>query len=218
MALALKYCYIINFVVVTIHLLDADRIYRVSNQWNQYARNEANHNFHQINAYNSQHKSHIDKYSPYYFTKHVFHAIFGFYNMMDDNDIFETDDDEPYSDRYQSVAFILSVLLGPLGAGRFYAGEFLGGTLKIMLSFLTFSLPVVIHGAILTVSLCMEYDEDVDQDEEIEDMTRIQTSERVTPKVGYLLQISILVWWIVDIILFAINNIPNEDGLYPIPW
>merc|ERR1712129_342311 len=47
-----------------------------------------------------------------------------------------TDDDTTecnYKQKYQMNAFLLSLFLGEFGAGRFYVGDYLFGTIKLML-------------------------------------------------------------------------------------
>eukprot|EP00483_Globobulimina_turgida_P012612 UN12635 len=90
----------------------------------------------------------VHKYPPFYWTKHVFPALFGYDDMMDDTDM-DTDtdtdsDEEKYSDRNQLVAFLLSLFLGQLGFGRFYVGEYIGASLKLVLLLMACCLPIFI--------------------------------------------------------------------------
>eukprot|EP01084_Bolivina_argentea_P241057 404781_1 len=68
----------------------------------------------------------VHKYPPYYWSKHVFPALFGYSDMIDDDTLDDSDSSEEnsqYSDRRQIVAFLLSCFLGAFGDGRFYVGE-----------------------------------------------------------------------------------------------
>eukprot|EP01083_Nonionella_stella_P050762 134927_1 len=85
---------------------------------------------------NPQHDIH-HKYQPYYFSRGVFPALFGYKDLMDIDDSSSEESTSIYSDRSQLVALLLTIFLGDIGVGRFYVGEYIGASLKLILGLLT---------------------------------------------------------------------------------
>ena len=103
-----------------------------------------------------------------------------------------------YKQKYQMNAFLLSLFLGEFGAGRFYVGDYVLGTIKLLLIF---------------IGCCIAC---------IAMMTGAGTESGACMILGYCVLFcsacGLGVWCFVDIILFAINLIPDENGVQLSPW
>eukprot|EP01084_Bolivina_argentea_P241055 404777_1 len=136
--------------IVIIHTLNGYSIHRSnkrspSNGYSAYRRQQNHDIYDMINDNNNpQHDIH-HKYQPYYFSRRVFPALFGYMDTMDtqdsDSDEFFLESSEKstsgYSERSQLVALLLTIFLGDIGVGRFYVGEYIGASLKLILGLLT---------------------------------------------------------------------------------
>ena len=113
------------------------------------------------------------------------------YNSLDDTQC-------NYKQKYQMNAFLLSLFLGEFGAGRFYVGDYLLGSIKLCLIF--------IGCCLACCSIMGSYAAD----------------NGVLLMVGYCTLFcsacGLGIWCIVDIILFAINDIPDQNGAQLAPW
>ena len=127
----------------------------------------------------------------------------------DDRD--KTNYNEPYSEKTQLTAFLLSFFLGWAGGGRFYVGDIIIGGIKFSLPLLT-CLGICVTG-------CVDNMKDQHNDDDgigsIADVIREYTPTVCVCGCGFCIQI---IWWIVDWSLFAANVITDSDGktLYPI--
>eukprot|EP01084_Bolivina_argentea_P057884 105705_1 len=152
-----------------------------------------------ITEHDDKYQQNVHRYPPYYFTKHVFPALFGYNDMMDsyDDSIDDSSSSETkYSDRNQKTAFLLSFFFGPVAVGRFYVGDFMGADFKLALLILCCFLPCFSVKCGYNSMQCLFF-------------------------------IPVAIWWIIDIVLFATNSIHGNDwgwwetsgdGLYPQPW
>lgn len=122
-------------------------------------------------------------------------------HILNDDDDYDSISREmyQYSDKSQQTAFLLSLFLGSMGAGRFYCGDIDGAILKL----LVFLLIIILTFMIISCYLKPEW------------------SDRLGGEGPILLIICIycvlffglIINILVDIILFAMNAIPDEDGL-----
>merc|ERR1719203_689237 len=151
--------------------------------------------------------------------KHVFSNRFSS-AMADDDSVDSSDDDsmdssddneEKYSGKYseksQLTALLLCILLGEFtGAGRFYAGDYAAGTIKLLLVlFLCFGCCCIFRFMITTAASAESGNIFAAQS---------QATCLWCCACAYALSIiGIFVWWIVDVALFAQNDITDEDGL-----
>ena len=114
---------------------------------------------------------------------------------------------QKYSDKSQITAYLLSVVFGGFGAGRFYVGYYELGILKLVCGF------IAICG--LCTCLCS--------------MCNWWTTSTVHSEYKpwhywsccfwILIFIIYVSWWIIDGVMFARNEIPDpENGLPLHPW
>ena len=103
-----------------------------------------------------------------------------------------------YKQKYQMNAFLLSLFLGEFGAGRFYVGDYVLGAIKLCLIFIG-----------CCIACCFI-------------MGSYAAENGVLMVIGYCglfcSACGLGVWFIVDIILFAINDIPDQNGVELSPW
>ena len=158
-------------------------------------------------------------------SKHNRHHKYHYARAHDDEDSIELDaTEEPqqeYSDKKQLVALLLSIFFGEFGADRFYIGRYVTASFKLLLPlllccavFCIFCTAGLITGGQalrLTRSLDSEPDED-----------GLWNWNSLTQIGGCLACITMVllpcglcgwfIWILVDILLFALNEIPDEDG------
>mmetsp|Transcript_75535 Transcript_75535/g.120135 ORF Transcript_75535/g.120135 Transcript_75535/m.120135 type:complete len:245 (+) Transcript_75535:17-751(+) len=103
-----------------------------------------------------------------------------------------------YKQKYQMNAFLLSLFLGGFGAGRYYVGDYVLATVKLLLIF------VGCYIACITM------------------MSGYGTDNSSLLVCGYCVLFcsacTLGVWVIVDIVLFACNDIPDGNGVALAPW
>ena len=97
-----------------------------------------------------------------------------------------------YARKNQSTAFLLSLFLGVFGAGRFYVGRWLTATMKCI-------------GALAISAGCSAG-------------CYAMALPEMSAAVVCCYVITVVVWWIVDIILFACNAVSDGNGVQLAPW
>ena len=156
-------------------------------------------------------------YAPYYFTHKYFpkfsawmmgkdeiyqHQFDGMDDSSDRDDAKgsaegseEGSDEEKYSEKTQLTAFLLAFFLGTLGAGRFYVGHIWRATIKLFFGLLTCLHPICRWAAA--------------------DLAAFKTEFNICIAWPTLL---FFVWWVVDLVLFGMNDITDGDGLTLESW
>ena len=194
-----------------------------------------NHDLHELFNQNDDHqqKQPYHRYPPYYFTQKYLPSFAAWLMQKDDNILtYDGDNDynddnnsegaeneegdggkEKYSSRKQLIAFLLSFFLGSWGVGRFYAGSYVAAALKL-------TLDLIVTGFRCT-SCCVTLPilfRNVNNGGQID----IDSEELRMPFwwiwANRILSLALIIWIITDIILFALNKIPDEDGLKLEPW
>ena len=139
----------------------------------------------------------------------------------DDSGSGEELDEDKYSERKQLVALLLSIFLGEFGADRFYVGLYASACLKLLFPlmlcfavFLIFCIAGLITGGQALRGTLTDFDY-ASQD-------NVGLWHSLTQAGGCLAGITTcllpcgccawLIWILVDIVLFAINDIRDEDG------
>jgi len=144
-------------------------------------------------------------------------------DVADDADDGEQEDDDEetedssdsngaYSEKEQLTAFLLSFFLGGVGAGRFYVGDYAIASLKLCLPLIALCVACVV-GCFLNEGA----------DDGSSDNSPSGFLQRLTGSAGVGAAIASCgccawqIWWLVDWILFAMNEIPDAEGktLYP---
>eukprot|EP01084_Bolivina_argentea_P202632 346186_1 len=119
-------------------------------------------------------------------------------------------DAEAHSDKEQLIAFLLSLTLGCVGAGRFYIGDYGFGSLKLILNLLVLVGPFIALCCILAHIL----NADTRRQSRFDDIFGVFG---MCLPCYLLMVVSTMIWLIVDIVKFALNDIPDGDGLTLIP-
>lgn len=154
-----------------------------------------------------------------------------YYNFMDniDSSGIDTNSDESsdeldehkYSEKKQLVALLLSIFLGEFGADRFYVGRYPSGFIKLLLPlilcctvFCIFCIAGLITGGQALRGTLTNFD--------YRSQDNVTFWNSLTQAGGCIAAITTcllpcgccawIIWIIVDIILFAINDITDEDG------
>ena len=138
-------------------------------------------------------------------------------NKKDDffgsNDDESDDTDSRYSDKKQKVALLLSIFVGGTGAGRWYIGEYVGASCKLILFILVFISPCIL-GICIAAGLI--------SGEVIRGGAPDYGALRVLGAFGGAtfggvcigcLCCALFIWCITDIALFAMNDIEDGNGL-----
>ena len=115
-----------------------------------------------------------------------------------------------YKQKSQLTALLLSLFLGQFGAGRFYVGDTVLGTIKLLLILMGCCLTCICS---LCIAPCLGY-EGMKISTDINDHKEgglFALCCGVIPFVCSSCALSI--WWIVDIILFATNSIKDGNGV-----
>ena len=124
----------------------------------------------------------------------------------------DTTDSVQYSKKYQSTAFFFSLFLGTIGLDRFYIGDDMIGTVKLVLFVMVICSPclfVLCYGTVWPESRD-DGDEDIS-----EGACRISIIAFILWIVSAL---GLLTWIICDIVRFSLNEIPDSNGLKLIPF
>ena len=128
--------------------------------------------------------------------EYQFSGMIDYENMGEDNydDLGDDDEDEEkYSDKKQLVALLLCLFVGGFGGGRFYIGDYGVATVKLMLTLSLFIVPCFL----LYIGCCCQ-----------------NGAVLAMPVVCYgCIGCAIFIFQLTDIILFAINDIPDGNGL-----
>mmetsp|Transcript_9902 Transcript_9902/g.15058 ORF Transcript_9902/g.15058 Transcript_9902/m.15058 type:complete len:199 (+) Transcript_9902:31-627(+) len=138
------------------------------------------------------------------------------HNHSEDDEL-DDDDDEfegTYSEKEQLTAFLLSLFMGWAGAGRFYVGDYALGAVKLCL-------PLMVCFAICAVGLLWKPFEVANSEADAPSPSDSQQQVLQRVVVGSLCgcgYFAVMVWWFVDWVLFAVNEIPDKTNgriLYP---
>lgn len=105
-----------------------------------------------------------------------------------------------YEQKKQLTAFILQVFVGAIGVSHFYIGQVLIGVIKILLIFL----PCCMCSAVWNSATS-------------------DTDPKACVVGGggcltVLCSLAVSIWWIVDIVLFALNNYKDKNGIELESW
>ena len=143
-----------------------------------------------------------------------FSGMMDYDDMGDDDENMEESDDgeEKYSEKKQLVALLLSAFLGPVGAGRFYAGEYVGASLKLCL-FLLAPCGICVFACCVVGGAWRGANQDDENDAGLGAMLGGMAGGGLGLCCVCLLGCAITIWQITDIILFAMNDIPDGNGL-----
>lgn len=167
------------------------------------------------------------KYPPYFFTKNYFPKFSAWLRKKDNiyqdifQDSFEHFEDEAdenndqYSDKTQLRAFLFAFFLGLFGAGRFYSKLYLSATFKLILGIMACG-PCIFDCFFncITTGQCnckigMRFGRGTDHPP-----LYIQAFQCVKCCAG----LSWFIWWIIDLVLFGINDIHDGNGFVLKPW
>eukprot|EP01084_Bolivina_argentea_P185207 319408_1 len=204
------------------------------NEYDEYEENEANAGMWDDNEFDEYEEYQVPQrqrreYNDY--NEHWAAQI----NSVDDS--FDEDGDDSsesggVSDKNQLTAFLLSFFLGAFGAGRFYVGDYTLGAIKLCLPLLVCIACVVacvVGGAALGISNLTSQFSGGGQTEP--SSAQINGQRINGERINYYGCAAVLatcllpcgvcawqIWWFVDWILFACNQIPDGDGKTLIPW
>merc|ERR1712129_656121 len=116
---------------------------------------------------------------------------------------------ERYSDITQVSAFCMSFFLGMFGGGRLYVGDTSAGIVKLLLCLL-----VCCYPCIMTLSCGKK-----SGNRRVIAMKDLKSAGGIFMSIiGCVAFFALLIWIIVDIVLFGMNEIPDSDGLPLQPW
>ena len=165
-----------------------------ANNTNHNKRKEMrdNSNLNEYNDFNSMQE--IITFKDYYTSRHHFAEF-----MLNDEGNGNYISRQIYSDKSQLTAFLLSLFLGGLGAGRLYAGDIDGGLLKLFVFLFIIILTIIIMSCWI----------------------KPEWSDRFGGEGPILIMLCIycvalfglIINVLIDIMLFAINDIPDQNGL-----
>ena len=100
-----------------------------------------------------------------------------------------------YHQKSQTTAFLLSLFLGEFGAGRYYVGDWKTATIKFI--------------GLFGIACCCS----IGCYMAFPDMAAV-----AIPVNACCFGCALTIWMIVDIVLFALNRIPDENGVQLHPW
>lgn len=120
----------------------------------------------------------------------------------------EVEEDTIYSNKDQLTAFLLTFFLGFVGAGRIYIKDTIG-IFKLCLGLIVCCYPCFMCG-------CFGKRRGNRIKMSLKDIKGFWGS--LLSLFGCCAYWALIVWIIVDIILFALNEIPDGDGLTLYPW
>eukprot|EP01084_Bolivina_argentea_P052459 96375_1 len=213
------------FVLVMVICICTGSMY--SENHNALIKLERNSRQHGNNKYNSaKHIFDYDELLEEQEENDLFVDEYNEYNEDTDTDGDDESDDESddgdnhgeYSEKEQLTAFLLSFFLGGVGAGRFYVGDYAVASIKLCLPLII----CVVVCIVACVTGCLGVSETLDSGGSGDDgVTGL--FEKLSGGAGIGAAISSCgccawqIWWLVDWILFAMNEIPDSQGktLYP---
>ena len=114
---------------------------------------------------------------------------------------FESEDSSGPNNKEQLTALLLSVFVGALGAGRFYVGDYLMGSLKLVLSI-----------ALCTATCYATTLTKAKMSREIDRNSKTKWRYFFAFCAYCLMWIAWLAWLVADVVLFALNVVHDEDG------
>ena len=138
--------------------------------------------------------------------------------IMDEDNLDEDQDgnDEEYSDKKQLVAFLLCVMLGQVGAGRWYAGSYGLASFKMIL-FLS-----IMIGLCLLIFCIIPNILAMDRTSNGGSVNGLICCNGAYGGIAtcfvLLCYFGFIAFQITDIVLFVNNDITDEDGLTLKPW
>eukprot|EP01083_Nonionella_stella_P092735 259679_1 len=123
------------------------------------------------------------------------------------NDGVDAIGNQKYSDKKQIIALILSVALGAVGAGRFYIGDHILGAWKLTLYMVLICAPC----AVLLCKRC----KDTERNTTLSNSNASASNSAFTGCAFCTFlcgAIALFSWCVADIVMFAMNQIPDRDG------
>ena len=111
---------------------------------------------------------------------------------------FEAEGSSGHSDKEQLVALLLAIFVGSFGAGRFYVEDYLMGSLKLVLG--------------ITVCICAPFLPSC--------LVRCMKTKKSKKRLWgcasclYCLAfVALIAWLIADVVLFALNEVHDQQGM-----
>tara|TARA_B100001964_G_C13976209_1_gene484111 strand:+ start:45 stop:644 length:600 start_codon:yes stop_codon:yes gene_type:complete len=105
-----------------------------------------------------------------------------------------------YEQKSQTTAFLLSFFLGYVGAGRLYIGQFTLGVIKLCLIFIVCGIGCILQ----PIFSYLNVNED--------------TNKCLMDILASTGKFAIVLWWLIDVILFGINDIDDDNGIELESW
>eukprot|EP01084_Bolivina_argentea_P139284 245041_1 len=144
------------------------------------------------------------KYPPHYFTDKYYSSMTDFLNYFNQDRGKEQNES---SNKSQLIAFMLALFLGSIGAGRFYVGSYVLACCKLILGILACYLPCIL-ACIFGKKILGRF----------RNQGTVGSFAKIGASITCVLVLGMETWVITDVVLFAQNQIPDENGLYLKAW